>query len=198
MKNIILFALLLIFTRITFSQDDLVVIYRGYGMINYIGTEVYPNDIMTDDEVERIVNSIGIKTLPDNIYFSEKSFKAHHTQEEFWETFSQPYIDVIIHVKSHSNDQTKYWGKIEVSLIGHGSSNSIEMRLSDYNIDKTDMPLETKERMKNKWSKTSAKYEILSESMIITHYEKNRIKSITRELIQEIFDELNILIRDYP
>lgn len=190
--------ILTILPTVLFSVIPFETTYRGYSTIDYIGVIVIKNDIITEKEVQTIVKSIGINTLPNNIYFDEKLFIANHTMEESWELSFKPNMFIAINAIRNKTDPNKYSGHIEVNLEGNSISSFIKVRPTDKFIDSSDLSLQKKEEWKKKWSKKSASYDIIIRGQVFTYSTKSQIKNKLREYVQEIFDELNILIRDYP
>lgn len=185
-------------TSLLLSQPKYELTYRGYSNFDYIETIVEDNKIISEEDVKTIVKSIGIRTLPNNFYFDLEKYKVNLTLEEFWQSYSQPNLYVNIQTFRDKVEPNKYSGHIEVNLRGSANSIFIEMRPTDYFIDNSELTTQQKEAWKKKWSKKHASYNIIPKGNTFIYATKSQIKNILRGFIQEIFDELNILIRDYP
>lgn len=191
MKLLIRICITLIIISVSYSQVESHGFYRGFKNIKLIGLIIGKNDIITRDEADIIIKSIGIKTLPNYLYFSGDIWPNNI------DISGQPFLTIdVVTIKSKIN-QNKYTGRVDIALNGWANSKMIE-----YTQERP--PSELTEKMKDKWEDKQfwinrvVSYDIIHKGTVFAYYDKYEIKEIVREFIQEIFDELNILIRDYP
>lgn len=158
--------------------------YRGYSQIKLIKTIVEKNPIISESRGKSLVKSVGYNTLPTGIYFDEDSYIANVPQVDKLKAHNQPHIYIRINVMENSNNPNIYWGSILVCLEMKGNSLFIEYT--------------TKDDSKDLWAPDLATHSIMQKGTILNNWTANKITNFVRNYIQEIFDELNIRIRESP
>lgn len=201
MKTIVRISLfLLIITSYVISQE--INTYKGYSKIEFIDTVINDNPIITKDKFLKIVKSVGYNTLPNNIRL-DLDLLEYFTNLSDEKSGSVQLFEINVNVLAFDDDPPhKRSGYLNVSLRGTNESELIETRIADSLIDASfnrgDIDEERVKFLKSDWDSEIIMYEMIGKSMIFRNYNDKDIIQQIRSYIQEIFDELNILIREYP